>query len=330
VKLKRGVMRAAEFADLQWINAKPFSLADLEGRVVLIHFWDYSCINCLRALAYMKVWHGRYGDKGLAVLGVHAPEFPFGKVVSNVARAVDDLGIGFPVANDPEFTTWHAYSNRYWPASYLVDREGFLSDYQFGEGGYEETETSIQTLLREVNPRIILPKVMEALRPEDAGEARLRPVSPEVYLGYSRGRIGNEEGFVPNSVVRYEPPREQVDDVFYAGGEFSNESDCIVHQGDGEGRIMLSYDAMDVYMVVEPGGSGGEQGFTIEHDGRMLARDEFGESVIDSGSGSMIVVDTPRLYHVIHNRDCARHRLVLSTRSPGLRFYCISFVGSCL
>ena len=326
MKLKRGVMRAAEFVDLQWINTEPMSLESLRGNVVLVHFWDYSCINCLRALSYVKVWHGRYGDKGVCVLGVHAPEFVFGRERDNVARAVDDLGVVFPVASDPDFSTWHAYSNRYWPATYVVDQQGYLSDYQFGEGGYDGTERVVQTLLREGSPRVILPKVMEALRPEDTDEHQMGPVSPEVYLGFRRGRIGNEEGFKPGDDVTYAKPLDTVKDVFYAEGTFRNESDCFVHVGHDAGRILLSYDAVDVYLVAEPGDEG-EQVFTVEQDGHVLAADEFGESVSEAAGGPRVQVNAPRLFHLVHNRDCARHRLVLNTRSSGLRFYCMSFVG---
>ena len=329
MKLKRGVMQAAELVDLQWINTNPCSISDLKGSVVLVHFWDYSCVNCLRALSYVKVWYGRYGDRGLSVLGIHAPEFSFGKDRDNVARAVDDLGLEFPVASDPAFSTWTAYSNRYWPASYLIDREGFLSDYQFGEGGYESTESVIQTLLRERDPRVVLPKVMETLRPEDSGLLFPRPVSPEINLGYSRGRIGNSEGFARDSVVDYGISANHVKDVYYAQGEFSHEKDCIVHEGSRPGRITLSYDALDVFLVVQPGPEGGDQGFTVEQDGHLLAMDEFGESVSNSTSGPRVEVDAPRVFHVIHNRECSRHRLVLSTNSPGLKFFCFSFVGSC-
>jgi len=328
VKLKRGIMQAAEFVDLHWINSPPVTLADLKGRVVLVYFWDYTSINCLRALSYVKVWYGRYMDKGLSIIGIHAPEFPFGKDPENVSYAVEELGIEFPVANDPEFATWKEYANRYWPAFYLVDSEGFLSDFQFGEGGYDEIEGGMQSLLRERETKLVLPRVMDALRPEDTGEVRVRPVSPEVYLGYSRGRIGNREGFVPGSNVVYSPTEEEDKDVFYAEGTFGNEAYCVRNEGDDVGRIMLSYDAIDVYLVAEPGLEAGRQGFSVEQDGGPLPLELFGDAAHGGPQGPHVDVDRPGLYHIVHNNDYSRHRLVLSTSSKGLKFFCVSFVSA--
>ena len=329
MKLKRGVMRASEFADLEWVNCEPMTLESLRGRVVVVHFWDYTCTNCLRAVAYVKVWHGRYADKGLVIVGVHSPEFEFGHDAGNVRRAVEELGLPFPVASDNSFATWHAYSNRFWPATYLVDRDGFLSDYHFGEGGYQDTETAVQALLREVNPRLLLPKVIEPLRPEDSGIIQIRPVSPEIYLGYRRGRLGNPEGFVPGGVVAYARPATLVKDVCYADGEFLNRTDCLEHVGAGTGRVILSYDAVDVSVVVEPARDAGVQRFAVEQDGRPVDKAAMGESLTPGADGPGVDVDAPRLYHIVRNPECDRHTLALVTSSPGLRFYCISFVGSC-
>lgn len=329
MKLKRGVMQAAEFRDLSWINSPPLRMADLRGRCVLVHFWDYTCVNCLRALAYVKVWFGRYSDRGLVVIGVHAPEFDFAADERNVGRAVEELGIPFPVALDNRFSTWHSYSNRFWPATYLVDREGFLADYHFGEGGYRETETSIQTLLREVQPRLVLPKVIEPLRPEDAGGTPLRPVTPELYLGFRKGRIGNAEGFSPGGVIHYRAPAGRMRDVFYADGEFHNEPDCIVHAGTGAGRLLMSYDASDVCLVAAPGESGVAE-VLVRQDGRAIG-EAAGDAVSLGPLGPVVRVDAPRLYHLVRNPGGAdRHELEIATVSPGARFYCVSFTASAL
>jgi thiol-disulfide isomerase/thioredoxin len=329
VKLKRGVMPAAEFAGLEWVNADPIRLADLRGRVVLVHFWDQACVNCLRTMSYVKVWHGRYGDKGLAIIGIHAPEFEFGRSVANVRRSVEELGLEFPVALDNDFATWYAYSNRFWPASYLIDREGFLSDYGFGEGGYQEMEASIQALLREGNPHLVMPKVIELFRPAEAGRETSRAVSPEVYLGYRRGRIGNAEGFGPGEAIRYVLPSRLQKDVYYADGMFLNHADCLEHAGDDPGRLVISYEAADVYAVVAPREGDGPQSFVVEQDGMPLPGEIAGESVAADGSG-LVAADAPRLFHLVRNRSCARHVLTLRTSSPGLRFYCISFVACSL
>jgi hypothetical protein len=327
VKLKRGAMAAAEFADLEWINSPPLRIADLRGRAVMVHFWDHACVNCIRVLAYMKVWFGRYADRGLVMVGVHAPEFRFGYDATNVRRAVEELGIPYAVAMDNRFSTWSAYSNRFWPATYLVDHQGFLADYQLGEGGYRDVELSVQELLREFQPRIVLPKLIEPLRPEDGGLAPVRPVSPEVYLGFRRGRIGNAEGFSAGGIVRYRAPDDRMRDVFYADGDFHNEPDCIVHAGGGTGRILLGYDSAEVYLVAAPGESGPAE-VRVSQDGTPLAMALAGESVGLGARGPTVRLDAPRLYQLVRNPRAGRHELEIATTSPGARFYCISFVGS--
>jgi hypothetical protein len=331
MKLLRGQMPAAEFAGLAWVNSPPLSLASLRGRVVLLHFWDFSSVHCLRVLAYLKVWHGRYADRGLSILGIHAPDFDFGRDPGHVRRAVDELGIPFPVAMDNAFATWDAFSNRFWPASYLVDRDGFLVDYHFGEGGYVELEEAIQGLLRERKPRLILPKVIEPLRPEDAPGARVSAVSPEVYLGFRRGRIGNDSGFGAGPSDLYFPPPldRRGRDVFYLDGAFQACADCVTHAGADPARVWLSYESAEVFVVAAPdpvnAPADAPASFDVLQDGAPLPPAIAHEAV--SGPRSTVVVDAPRLYPVVRNPRCGRHVLELATTSPGLRFYSISFVG---
>jgi hypothetical protein len=325
MKLKRGVLQAAELVGLEWISGGPLSLAGLRGQVVLTHFWDYAAVNCVRALPYLKVWHGRYADKGLAILGLHSPEFDFGHDPAIVRGAVEELGLPFPVALDASFATWDAWSNRFWPATYLVDREGFLADYQFGEGGYQETEASIQALLREGNPRLLLPKVIEPLRPEDAGESSPRPISPEIYLGYRRGRIGNPEGFARGRVVRYAAPDRRVRDVYFAVGDFVAHPDSMEHHGSEEGSITFAYDATEVHLVAAPGPEPAV--LVVEQDGAPLTADNAGEAVELVGGEARVVVPVPRPCPLVRNPECGRHTLTVRTRSPGVHLYCIEFVA---
>ncbi|MBM4389265.1 MAG: redoxin domain-containing protein, partial [Deltaproteobacteria bacterium] len=174
MKLQRKTLKAPEFVGLRWINSPPISVESLKGQVVLVDFWDFSCINCIRTIPYLKIWHGRYADRGLMIIGIHAPEFSFAQSEKRVLEEVDFLGLFYPVAIDNNFTTWRRYSNRFWPAKYLIDKEGYLADYHFGEGGYTRTEQAVQELLREINPRMILPKVLEPLRTEDSDDAKMK------------------------------------------------------------------------------------------------------------------------------------------------------------
>jgi thiol-disulfide isomerase/thioredoxin len=145
-------LRLPEFPNLTWINSPPLRAADLEGRVLLVDFWDYAGTNCLRALPYVRAWHERYQDAGLVVVGIHAPEFPFGKDPAQVGRAVTELDLRYPIALDNEFLAWHAFHNSYWPAKYLFDAGGGLRYFHFGEGDYEACERALQECLAEVHP----------------------------------------------------------------------------------------------------------------------------------------------------------------------------------
>jgi thiol-disulfide isomerase/thioredoxin len=134
---------------IQWLNSPPLSLDDLRGKVVLVDFWTFACINCLHTLPYVKAWDEKYRSQGLVIIGVHSPEFAFEKVIRNVEKAVSDLGIKYPVAIDNDYKIWNAYENQYWPAFYLIDAQGRVRNYHFGEGKYQETEQMIQALLKE-------------------------------------------------------------------------------------------------------------------------------------------------------------------------------------
>ena len=141
---------APEFTGIDnWLNSPPLSMQQLRGKVVLVDFWTYTCINCIRTLPYVKSWHEKYKDKGLVVVGVHTPEYPFERSTSNVQSAIKRLGIPYPVAQDNRYATWQAYSNQYWPAVYLIDKQGQVVYTHFGEGAYQETEAKIRALLAE-------------------------------------------------------------------------------------------------------------------------------------------------------------------------------------
>jgi cytochrome c biogenesis protein CcdA/thiol-disulfide isomerase/thioredoxin len=165
-----------------WINSRPSTLASLRGRVVVIDFWTYSCVNCLRTLPYLKRWDAAYRDEGLTILGVHAPEFAFERVPSNVRDAVDDLGIRYPVALDNDFRTWRAFANQYWPAKYVIDRRGNVRYAHFGEGAYAHTEDVIRTLLAEGDRAVQEPRTVV----DGTGEPTYGEITPESYLGYLR------------------------------------------------------------------------------------------------------------------------------------------------
>ena len=217
-----------------WINSRPLSLPELRGKVVLVDFWTYSCINCLRTLPYLKAWDARYRSKGLVILGVHTPEFAFERDLGNVRAAVKRLGVGYPVALDNGYGTWKAYSNNYWPADYLVDQAGRVRDVHFGEGDYAKTERNIRLLL-EAGKAGHLP---QAGRDTDRTPLEVR--TPESYLGYLR--IGNYTGspLRTDRPAAYRFPASLTQDSYAYAGTWKVEGERIV-AGDNA-RLRLHFD----------------------------------------------------------------------------------------
>jgi cytochrome c biogenesis protein CcdA/thiol-disulfide isomerase/thioredoxin len=225
-----------------WINSRPLSLTGLRGRVVLVDFWTYSCINCLRTLPYLKAWDARYRSKGLVILGVHTPEFAFEHDLGNVRAAVRHLGIAYPVALDNGYGTWKAYSNNYWPADYLVDQSGRVRDVHFGEGDYAKTERNIRLLL-EAGSAGRLP---QAGRDTDRTPLEIR--TPESYLGYLR--IGNYTGspLQTDRPAAYRFPASLTQDSYAYAGKWKVEGERIVAEEDA--RLRLNFTARTVHLVL--------------------------------------------------------------------------------
>lgn len=325
-----GPVRAPELPpNVTWLQGGPLRLAELRGRPVLIDFWDYTCINCLRTLPYVKEWHRRYSGLGLTVVGVHAPEFSFAHNSEHVRRAIAEQGIEYPVALDNDYAIWQAYANRYWPAKYLIDREGYLRYYHFGEGGYGETEQTIQSLLREAFPEILLPGLMEPLREEDEPGAVCYRVTPELYLGYERGRIGNTAGIAPDRPATYRDIGKHAEGYYYLEGDWllSGESVARPVGAQGPSRLQVKYLAKEVNLVMHPPLAGGEAHVELLQDGATLPAEDAGADVRLFEGRAVVVVDTPRMYRLINNREIDTHELTLMTTSDGVALYAFTFVS---
>src|SRR3989338_3088212 len=204
--------KAPNFAGIEkWINSMPLTMDRLNGKVVLVDFWTYTCINCIRTIPYLNEWDKKYRNDGLVIVGVHTPEFEFEKKYENVLKAVSEYQIKYPVAQDNNYATWSAYQNRYWPHKYLIDMDGYIRYDHIGEGNYDETEKMIQVLLKERMERI---KRIEYNKPDISQPQNTINVdfyninTPEIYFGYkfSRGNFGNPEGIKPNQIVDYKFP----------------------------------------------------------------------------------------------------------------------------
>lgn len=228
---------------LAWINSEPLIISELKGKVVLVDFWTYTCVNCIRTLPYLKIWHSKYADDGLVILGIHAPEFVFEKKLENVQKAVADYGIGWAVALDNDFKTWKAYENRYWPAKYLIDKDGIIRYTHFGERAYAETEVKIQQLLRETGvDRTYLETALPSEQELDPTykSNRSAEVTRELYAGYERGYNDVQRGFGGyvgskeyydgrDKDTSYVDKREYEDHKIYLQGPWHNTHESLRH-----------------------------------------------------------------------------------------------------
>ncbi len=233
-----------------WLNSGPISETELRGKVVLIDFWTYSCINCIRTLPYVTAWHEKYKDRDFVLIGVHTPEFAFEKDEGNVRDAIERHGIEYPVALDNDFKTWDAYANRYWPAHYLFDAQGFLRHYHFGEGEYDVMEMAIQELLREAGDRSLL---MPPKTPGDANDPDFKRIgTPETYLGYDRMEyLASPEPVARDAVQAYSVSDDPKLNVFYFGGTWKVEPERAIPSSPGA-KIVYRYKAATANLVMGP------------------------------------------------------------------------------
>jgi thiol-disulfide isomerase/thioredoxin len=279
-----------------WINSKPLTIPQLRNKVVLVDFWTYSCINCLRTLPYLKAWYARYHSKGFVILGIHTPEFAFEHDLGNVRAAVKRLGVRYPVALDNGYGTWKAFGNNYWPADYLVDQDGRVRDVHFGEGDYAQTERDIRLLLQ-AGKRAHLPK---AGRDTDLTPKEVR--TPESYLGYLR--IGNYAGspLQTDRLAAYTFPAALTQDSFAYAGTWKVEGERIV-AGD-HARLRLHFGARSVHLVLT-----GHGFVTVSLNGERR---------------QTVRVDGDRLYTLV-TENAARSGLLELGFTPGLAAYAFTF-----
>ncbi len=327
--VEKGKVHMPELAGGKWINSQELSVKKLRGKVILIDFWDYTCVNCIRTLPYLKEWHRRYHDKGLIIIGVHAPEFFFSRTEGNVLNGIEEFGIQYPVVLDNDYQIWHSFANRYWPAKYLTDKNGYIRYAHFGEGSYVETELAIQLLLKEINPDVELPDPMKPVRDTDIPGIHCYRVSPELYLGFSRGRLGNPEGQKKDEVQDYKKPEVKQEDTIYVEGRWLSTSEYMKPALDGSvdmAHVYLKYTSSEVNLVINPEGDGDFKLFVMQ-DEKYLDPQDAGEDVeFDSEGKSYIVVRKPKMYKLIKNKEFGSHHLKLSTNSNGLAMYAFTFV----
>jgi cytochrome c biogenesis protein CcdA/thiol-disulfide isomerase/thioredoxin len=312
-----------------WLNSPPLSAEGLRGKVVLVDFWTYSCINCLRALPYVREWQQRYGDHGLVVIGVHAPEFAFERNLGNVQRAVKDLKITYPVAIDNDFAIWRGFNNRYWPAHYFIDAEGRIRAHHFGEGNYAQSEQIIRQLLREAGHALpdepAQAMAMQAAAPRDGVglQADMRNLkSPETYLGHARAEnFASPGGQRNDQPADYTVPTTLALNQWALGGRWTvGNEDAQLQQAGG--RIAYRFHARDLHLVLAPGADGKPVRFRVRIDGQAPGAAAGGD-VAPDGSGT---VDEHRLYQLIRQSGAVGERTFeIEFLDPGVHAYAFTF-----
>ena len=280
----------------QWFNSPPLTNEMLRGKVVLVDFWTYSCINCLRTLPYLKAWNEKYRDQGLVIIGVHAPEFAFEKDPQNVEKAIHDLGITYPVAMDNQFTIWNAYKNQFWPAHYLVDAFGKIRHQHSGEGAYQETEQMIQTLLKEAHQGVLAVNggLVEITGTGATAAAAAVQRSPETYVGYARQEnMVSPEAIKKDVVAQYSSPRTLKPNQWALSGKWLVSPESAAIQASG-GAISYRFQGRDLHLVLGAP-TGKPVHFKVTLDGAAPGADH-GTDIDPQGNG---VIREQRLYQLI-------------------------------
>lgn len=310
---------------VSWLNSEPLNISALRGKVVLVDFWTYSCINCLRTLPYLKTWHEKYKDAGLVIIGVHTPEFAFEKSADNVKKAVADLDITYPVAVDSNYKIWNAFKNQYWPAHYFVDRLGRIRHHHFGEGEYETSEDMIRKLLSENGGATLAAKdtASEAHKPEAHGvevPGSSDVQSPETYIGYARAEnfVANRS-FLKDKSADYKSPARLSLNQWSLNGNWVVEKERAISKS-ANGRVSYRFKARDLHLVL-----GGENiPFVVKIDGHAPEKNH-GVDTDESGQGR---IEGHRLYQLIRQQEGEAkddHVFEIEFLKPGAEVYAFTF-----
>jgi thiol-disulfide isomerase/thioredoxin len=306
-----------------WVNSPPLPAADLRGRVVLVQFWTYTCINWLRTLAYVRAWAEKYKDQGLVVIGVHTPEFDFEHDLDNVRRAVKDLQVDYPVAVDNDYAIWTAFDNHYWPALYFVDAQGQIRQHRFGEGDYEQSEMILQQLLTDAGAEGIGEDLVSVdARGAEAAADWDNLWSPENYLGYERSEsFASPDGAVLDTSYAYAAPARLRFNHWALAGDWTVKRGATLLNQAG-GRILYRFHARDLHLVMAPPAPGTPVRFRVALDGQPPGAGH-GADVDDQGHGTLT---EPRLYQLVRQPGpVAERTFEVTFLDPGVQAYAFTF-----
>ena len=306
-----------------WLNSTPLTRAGLRGKVVVVDFWTYSCINCLRAMPFINAWYSRYRDFGLVIIGAHSPEFGFEKDADNVRMAIKKFAIEYPVVLDNDFALWKAYNNRFWPAHYFIDATGRIRGHHFGEGKYAESEHTIRTLLTEAGATNLPPPIDAAAGEGVSAAADVANVaSRETYLGFARGANFQSPGsFARDSIKDYQVPATMALNEWALGGRWLVSREKAQLEA-APGRITFRFKARDLHLVLGPGPAGAPVRFRVLLDGKPPGGDH-GMDSDASGAGS---VHEQRLYQLIRQKGTVQeHEFTIEFLAPRVEAYSFTF-----
>jgi cytochrome c biogenesis protein CcdA/thiol-disulfide isomerase/thioredoxin len=309
---------------VEWLNSSPLTAAQLKGKVVLVDFWTYSCINCLRTMPYVKAWAEKYRDQGLVVIGVHAPEFAFERDLGNVRKAIKDLGITYPVAVDNNYAIWRAFGNQYWPAHYFIDAKGQIRHHHFGEGEYAQSEQVIQQLLEEAGRKDVTNTVVSAEDAKGVQQAAdmSQVASPETYLGYERAQnFASAEKQAADTARLYTAPAKPALNQWGLAGNWLSQPDQVT-LNDAKGSIVYRFHARDLHLVLGPGKDGKPVRFRVTIDGAAPGKDH-GTDVAADGTGT---ITGQRLYQLVRQSGgIADRTFSIEFLDPGVQAYAFTF-----
>ena len=302
-----------------WINSAPLGLSQLKGKIVLVDFWTYSCINCIREIPYLNAWYAKYGEDGLVIVGVHTPEFQFERNYSNVLAAVRSMGIKYPVALDNSYSTWNVYGNEYWPSEYIIDQNGIIRHTQIGEGDYNTTEMVIRELLQSAGYSVGPGSASNSV---DATAVNFSEIgTPEIYVGYNtiRAPIGNPQGFSPGHAVDYTIEGSLRNNTVYFSGKWYNANDSMIAAGN-DSEVFLVYDAKSVNIVAQ----GNSSSIEVELDGGNLSLTYLGSDMMLKEGIASANISMARLYNLVDAPTYGWHEIEIMA-SPGFRLYTFTF-----
>jgi len=325
-------------AGVTWLNSSPLSMSGLRGKVVMIDFWEPTCINCIRTYPHNKLWWERYRKYGFELIGVEDPEFDIAASLDHVRAAVKRFDLPYPILVDSQFQVWNAYKSDSWPNRFLIDAQGYIRYHIAGEGDDAEFERAIQTLLKEAHPDLALPSSYQVASNEDlqAPDCGGAP-TPEMYVGdwYGRGVLANAEGYRDRKTIDYQP-RSSVDDGrVVVSGRWETDKNGMIYRGKrkgnepGDDRAAMRYHAREVYAVMNVS-HGHPSRLYLQQDGKYLTADNKGADVeIDSEGRSYIEVREPRMYYVVQNPEFGSHTLELVPTSSGFTLNSFTFGNNC-